>query len=468
VVITAILTWAGIAVVVVVAAGLAHGIERAIRQKPDARENVLGRYAAWRFYHLLLLIGFYTFALYILGWGWSVQRLSTLVDRSQTAGDQLMLPGSEVLLLAPFLAGLLLSWTCFYGADRALQRGGNGNFQTPFWSRRAYVVFHLRNNLGLVCAPLLLMMAQRALRWIFCDGANEWVGVLLVLGLLPAAFVGLPVLLRPVLGLRPMPEGPLHDRLRAAGQRLNFRCKLFLWNTHGRITNAMVVGVVPALRYVLLTDRLVAELTPEEVEAVFGHEVGHVKHHHILFYVGFLLASVIVVFSLWNVGITRVESLRDLFPANEDWTKLPFIGMLGAYIFVVFGFLSRRCERQADVFGCRAVSCARPDCQCHDSQIPLPPSGRALCATGIRTFIEALEKVAQLNDISRKRPGWLQSWQHSTIARRVEFLQAMLAEPIVEQRFQRRVFLMKCTLALVLTTAIILLVWLGGWNALQI
>ncbi len=131
-----------------------------------------------------------------------------------------------------------------------------------------------------------------------------------------------------------------------------------MWNTHGRITNAMVVGVIPRLRYVLLSDRLVEELTPEEVEAVFGHEVGHVKHHHILFYVGFFLVSVLVVFGIWNVATSRVPAIAQYFPATEDWAQLPFVGLAFAYIFVVFGFLSRRCERQADVFGCRAVSCA--------------------------------------------------------------------------------------------------------------
>ena len=65
-----------------------------------------------------------------------------------------------------------------------------------------------------------------------------------------------------------------------------------------------------------------------------------------------------------------------------------------------------------------------------------------------------LEKVADLNGISRDRPGWLMSWQHSTIARRVEFLQRMEADPRVEPRFQRRVGLVKW--AIVLSLGLIL------------
>src|SRR5205823_208960 len=121
--------------------------------------------------------------------------------------------------------------------------------------------------------------------------------------------------------------------------------------------------------YVILTDRLLVEMSPEEIEAVFGHEVGHVKHHHLLFYFGFLLASLMAVIGLWKVlGDGMQQSglpglLTQFWPEGSEWLQsyevlsmLPLLGFLGVYIFVVFGFLSRRCERQADIYGCRTVS----------------------------------------------------------------------------------------------------------------
>jgi len=74
------------------------------------------------------------------------------------------------------------------------------------------------------------------------------------------------------------------------------------------------------------------------------------------------------------------------------------------------------------------------------------------------TFIRALEKVARLNGLNRERPGFLQSWQHSTIAKRVDFLQRMLREPAVERKFQRRLLLLKCGLMLILGVGITALV----------
>src|SRR5205085_3575288 len=116
-------------------------------------------------------------------------------------------------------------------------------------------------------------------------------------------FVSLPWVLRIALGLEPLPEGPIRDRLLACARRLRFRCSdILVWNTRGGVANAVVAGIVPQLRYVVFTDRLTAELTPDELEAVFGHEIGHVKHHHMFFYMGFLILSLIALAGAWTAA----------------------------------------------------------------------------------------------------------------------------------------------------------------------
>jgi hypothetical protein len=87
----------------------------------------------------------------------------------------------------------------------------------------------------------------------------------------------------------------------------------------------------------------------------------------------------------------------------------------------------------------------------------LAAGGAGLCPTGIRTFIGALERVAEINGISRSRPGWLQSWLHSTFARRIDFLQRILADPAAEVRFQRGVRRIKWSLGLGLAVALAVL-----------
>jgi STE24 endopeptidase len=99
------------------------------------------------------------------------------------------------------------------------------------------------------------------------------------------------------------------------------------------------------------------------------------------------------------------------------YALLPVLVLFAVYLFVVFGYLSRRCERQADIYGCRG--------------------------TTPQTFIDALEKVAVLNGIPRDKPGWLWSWQHGTIGQRVAFLDQLKHDPAAEPRFQRRLFFLK-------------------------
>jgi Zn-dependent protease with chaperone function len=443
----ALVTWAG-ATLLAGAAGLLSGrLQRRLARAPRQRPTLLQRYAAFRRFHLLTLLSLYVVALYPLGWADTARHVALFGMRE--------FPGVELLILAPFLASLLLSWALFYGVEKALHEAADTG--RPFPGRWAYVAIQARHNLILVCPLLLLLIVQQALFRMLSPEESDWLFPILAVGLMVGFFLVLPWVLRLFLGLRPLPPGPLRDRLLAAARRLHVRCNdILLWDTRNHIANAMVTGVLPALRYIVVTDRLIQELTPEEVEAVFGHEVGHVKHRHLLYYLVFLLASMVVVVGLWEAlasfftlgGVP--ETLDAWLPGLTGFLEtegfeemLPLLVVFGAFLFFVFGFLSRRCERQADIYGCRAVSCQLPTCSGHDDGAELAARGQGLCPTGIRVFIDALEKVCHLNGISRDRPGWLSSWLHSTTARRVEFLQEMGVDPALEPRFQRRVGLVK-------------------------
>jgi Zn-dependent protease with chaperone function len=446
-----------------------------LARDPGQRPRLLGRYERWRFYHQLGQIGLFVVLLVWLGWGWTARNWRPRL------GDE-GLPGQELLTLLPLLLGQVVSWIFFYDADRAAHRAAHRILEAdsfaqtwlearqtqaiPFDSRWGYVAFQLRQKLALVFIPVLLLIAQRELIRLFPQAQKEWHGVVTLLGLtgLAAVFLGMPLLIRLVLGLQPLPEGPMRDRLLAASKRLHFRATdILLWNTRSGMANAMVIGLVPWLRYVVFTDRLLEEFSEDEVEAVFGHEVGHVRHQHMLYYLLFLMASMAVL------GLVADQYLRPLLSpvlaglgldvgdaasGRGDQFLFLLVGLLLVYIFVVFGFLSRHCERQADVFGCRAVSCSTHECLHHDESTPLAPAGNGLCMTGICTFIRALEKVARVNGINRNRPGFLQSWQHSTIARRVTFLERVLLDRKVEARFQWRLFLTKVGLMVGLALAL--------------
>ncbi|MCS6851185.1 MAG: M48 family metallopeptidase [Gemmataceae bacterium] len=440
--------------------------------EPAQRDVILHRYGGRRFLHLSLLLAVYGTALLVFGWGRAVQDLCTV--------DDVLYPGAELLILAPFLIAQLACWAVFWDLEHALHRATLSPWDEgkPFWGRWAYVGFHVRQNLSLVLVPLGLFIAQEGTARLFPTLEGTWWFAGLRLSTVFGLLLVMPGLLRHLLGWQPLPAGMVRDRLEALARRLRFRCRdILVWPTRGGIANALLVGLLPRFRYVVLTDRLLRDLEPTELEAVLGHEIGHVKHHHMLYYLGFMLLSILVIATGWSllyaemVGPelagaiqggdvpTAETGVRTASRLQDDWRlTFPLVPVLGAYVFVVFGFLSRRCERQADIWGCRAVSCAASRCQGHTDDDLERCDGRSLCPTGIRTFTRALDKVAALNGMSRHRPGWLQSWLHSTIARRIEFLEELMEDPGLERRFQRRVTLVKWGLLIGLTGVLVLLV----------
>ena len=67
-------------------------------------------------------------------------------------------------------------------------------------------------------------------------------------------------------------------------------------------------------------------------------------------------------------------------------------------------------------------------------------------------FLSALEKLATASGTGRYRGGWL----HPSIARRVQFIQQVTANPLIAERFHRRT---RLTNALLIGVVISVLYW---------
>ncbi len=384
-------------------------------------------------------------------WGW---RDSVLVD--------------ELLILAPFLIAQLAGWWGLAGGDQMIRAGSGsllGSPPRPISAIR-YVVGQARQSLGMVLpAALIFAFGQDLARVIWPTKVADpdfQLGLMIVLG--GGVLVLAPAFVRLSWPTYSLPPGPLRDRLERVAARYRFRCSdILVWDTDGAAVNAGVTGASPWYRYVLLTDALIDGLNDHEIAAVFGHEVGHARHRHLAFFGLFFVGSVGVI---TLAGATLDERfVRVILPlaARPAWATAAqgasVLLVALAYFGLVFGHLSRRFERQADVFGCRAVSCDQPDCPPHLDPQALPPSTLArldktapICPVGLRTFINALRAVASLNGIDPTA----RSWRHGSIARRVAFLETLENHPEAERRFQSSVNRLRVALALILALALVL------------
>lgn len=399
---------------------IARTIAWQLCRQPENRSALAQSYTLWRRNHFIAMIVGYLAMVYLLGWGKVLHDFlrTYLPPRWQTEDN---LPGLQLGVLMPFFLAVIASWERWHLVEREVYEETHGS--DTYLGRWAYVVMQIRHQYFIVLPPMFVMTALQIM-YVFVgvdDRQSHW-PILAVIAFLAAAFIGMPWLLRLFLGLTPLPPGELRDRLEGAARRLGFGYSdILVWDTNNLVANAMVTGFIPWVRYIILTDRIIQDLSPDEIEAVFGHEVGHIEHHHLTFYLAFFMTSIVLFSLLWDELSRRIsfEGVRAFL------TSIPFVGdddfddlagtlnsfgklaLLVPYMFVCFGYLSRRCERQADLFGAQTVS--------------------------TDVFIHALEKVADINGIARDK--W--SWLHPSIDQRIEFLREMRDDPREATRFHR-------------------------------
>jgi Zn-dependent protease with chaperone function len=188
---------------------------------------------------------------------------------------------------------------------------------------------------------------------------------------------------------RPMADSVAKERLCGLLRRSGVKARAILeWGPPGTgFANACVLGPWAPFRYILISPGLMRLLSPEECEAVIAHEVGHVRHGHLG-----LLVIVVLGLAAWSDLILRgLDHLKYGDPITQG---LVLMLLIVVYLRLLFGMISRRCERQADLAAAELVG----------SPVPL---------------ISALEKLAMLSGGIRE----VYSWHHDSIARRVTRLQ---------------------------------------------
>ena len=363
----------------------------------------------------------------------------------------------EAALILPFIAMLLIKWDGLYAVNH-FERGSlvseqlaEGHATRPIWSKRQYMVFQIRHGLLLLLVPLLLIFGLRDLAqwavdvWIGQTAGSLWIIEGVFTGVVVMVFILSPLLLRYIWSTRSLPAGPLRERLESFCRvlRMGYR-DILLWDTYSAVANAAVMGVIRPVRYLLLSDALIENMKDEEIEAVFGHEAGHVKHHHILFLVlsivGFgmvAMAMLQLVEKVWS-GMAQGVARNSLVYGSGPIMMVTLV--------MLFGWISRRFEAQADVHA--ALTVGKLDTASNrqgDSQSP-----KGLRPHGAQVMGSALRRIAVLNGISAEG----RSWRHGSISGRVAFLERLAREDGLLNRFSRKV--------LVIKAAIVLSVILGG------
>jgi len=303
-----------------------------------------------------------------------------------------------LLKMLPFFVLLPASWLVYYRVEKM--------FSFRAWTLGQYLSFQVRQVLVIIVPLLGLNFVIELLGTYQCIVEYlELYPELMIVGFIPmmaVVYTLIPMLARFLWTVETFPKGYLRNRMEYLCKKHGVKIRdILLWHTgRASIINAAVLGLFGPLRYVIVTDGLLQRLSDREVEAVFGHELGHAKHHHIAIYAAFLIAisfATMIIMTPLSTGNGLIDGIMQI------------IITFGVFIGLVFGFISRRFERQADLFGCRVVG-------------------------DTMTFVNALEKVALYSGNVRN----LRSWMHSSIDKRVRFLVNAMHHPEVAADFQRK------------------------------
>jgi Zn-dependent protease with chaperone function len=348
---------------------------------------------------LLLAYGLYpvaafAYALFLLDWSrfpaWIGLDGWILADKAALVGFYLLLSNTTRFYRNRFARSLGL-------VSAAYTRNGHG------LAFKAELTLMLPFLLLILFADLV-ELDERVNDWFTHLPVLFWVGIFLVFAALAMLMPGfIKVLWR----LKPLAAD---SQLRAvladfmASQRFKAKDILVL-DTNGQLINAAILGFIPRARYIIFTDAMLKHLSPPELKAVLAHEMGHGRKRHIPLY---LVFSVAFVF-----GVSLLENLFSPL-AHLEGSAEPFIALLAPavliYWWLVFGFLSRRFEMEADIFGAAALE-------------------------DPRLFMNTLEHVAHVGRVEKKRG----SWRHFSIDRRVSSLRKVFFDdPGLAMRFWRR------------------------------
>ncbi|MBE7492667.1 MAG: M48 family metalloprotease [Planctomycetes bacterium] len=301
--------------------------------------------------------------------------------------------------LLPYLALLAGSWLAQVRLENALHG--------PAWRPWGFVMFQVRAN-AMTIAPIVLVNAAywAVLAYVpLVKDVREaflYSEFVLMLALVLPVFLLMPLVVRAALRTRPLPDGPLRRKLEDFARRHNLRTGgLYVWETGSRhFTTAFVIGLVGPLRFVFFTDALLRRFDDNEILAVFAHEMGHVRHRHLWWLLAFILS--------FSVLLLGAEALGAMLASPG--APLALVVGLVVYAYAVFGYVSRRFERQADDY--------------------------AATHTSPELMAGVLLKIAQANPAALNRTGW----RHFSIRQRVAELALVHHRPQVRALFdaQRR------------------------------
>nr|WP_319395349.1 M48 family metalloprotease [uncultured Desulfobacter sp.] len=325
-----------------------------------------------------------------------------------------------LLFLGLFLFYLILIWNFAYQIQR--------RFFPDSLTKKSFILSNVAFCLPAMLPWCFLSLLADCLGLLPFDGLNRFLNstageAVYILFFVIAISVFGPVLIQRLWGCRPLAPGVDRNRIERTCRMAHLKYRdILVWNLFGGgMITAGVMGIVGRFRYILVTPALLSCLDDDEIQGVILHEIGHVYHRHMLFYLFFFagfIACNFVFFEPLMLVVYLINPLHEgaaFLGLNQNTvqaaiTCIVLIGLFVLYFRFIFGLYMRLFERQADL---------------HIFKYTASPSA----------LISTFYKIASLSRQSIDKPNW----HHFSIGRRIGFLEKCRINPDLIQNHHRKV-----------------------------
>ncbi len=180
---------------------------------------------------------------------WAVQWQNVVRGNWQLDGWPLL---DEFVIMLPIVLSLVASWAIFYEIQKSLR----GDQKSSWRDRLKYVSLRFRIYVAIVIVPIAGMILLRDL-WQSIDSLTSQQGILLIVVTLVGLLAIFPLVMLWVWRNRQIENPAVKKRLLSICQQHKMRVSnIRVWETGNEIINALVAGVFPYFRVVLLSDGL--------------------------------------------------------------------------------------------------------------------------------------------------------------------------------------------------------------------
>jgi len=310
------------------------------------------------------------------------------------------------LLLFGAILGLITSAISFpfdyFFGFRLEHKYGLSNLTFWGWIKEKLKGFAVGMVLGL---PIVLLF------YYLLTGFEYWwvmFGIIVTLYSVVLAQIA-PIFIFPLFyKFKPLEDETIKNKIISLCEKVGFKIKgvyTFDMSKTTKKANAAFTGLGKTRR-IIIGDTLISGFSPDEIETVFAHELGHYKKGHIK-------KQIFLSFFSTFAGLFVVSALYDLFlplfgfAARWELAALPLLmliaGTLTFLLSPIGAYISRKYEYEADRF--------------------------AVNVTGnFDAFKSTMEKLAFQNLADVEPPGFVEFWFHShpSIKKRIRAVEGYL------------------------------------------